>query len=64
MLLMLATSVVSQISAADLFRRLDHPVADLPRLRGLHRHLRACTCRLTLLLRVGFGLCYHLFFRR
>ena len=41
-LLMLATSVVSQISVdGSLPRRLDHPVAHLPRLRGLHRHRRA-----------------------
>ncbi|MEO8542565.1 MAG: amino acid ABC transporter permease [Betaproteobacteria bacterium] len=63
-LLMLATSVVSQISAADLFHAGSIIQSRTFRDFEVYTVISILYLCLTLLMRGGFGLCYHLLFRR
>ena len=63
-LLMLATSVVSQISAADLFHAGSIIQSRTFRDFEVYTVISALYLCLTLLMRGGFSLCYHLVFRR
>jgi polar amino acid transport system permease protein len=63
-LLMLATSVVSQISAADLFHAGSIIQSRTFRDFEVYTVISALYLCLTLLMRGGFSLCYHLVFGR
>ena len=63
-LLMLATSVVSQISAADLFHAGSIIQSRTFRDFEVYTVISVLYLCLTLLMRGGFGLLYHLVFRR
>lgn len=63
-LLMLATSIVSQISAADLFHAGSIIQSRTFRDFEVYTVISVLYLCLTLLMRSGFGLCYHLLFRR
>lgn len=63
-LLMLATSVVSQISAADLFHAGSIIQSRTFRDFEVYTVISVLYLCLTLLMRGGFSLCYHLIFRR
>ena len=63
-LLMLATSVVSQISAADLFHAGSIIQSRTFRDFEVYTVVSVLYLCLTLLMRAGFSLCYHLIFRR
>lgn len=63
-LLMLATSVVSQISAADLFHAGSIIQSRTFRDFEVYTVISVLYLALTLLMRGGFSLCYHLLFRR
>ncbi len=63
-LLMLATSVVSQISAADLFHAGSIIQSRTFRDFEVYTVISVLYLTLTLLMRGGFSLCYHLLFRR
>ena len=63
-LMMLATSVVSQISAADLFHAGSIIQSRTFRDFEVYTVVSLLYLCLTLLMRGGFGLCYHLIFRR
>ena len=63
-LLMLATSVVSQISTPDLFHVASIIQSRTFRDFEVYTVISVLYLCLTLLMRGGFGLCYHLLFRR
>jgi polar amino acid transport system permease protein len=63
-LMMLATSVVSQISAPDLFHTASIIQSRTFRDFEVYIVVSLLYLSLTLLLRGGFSLCYHLIFRR
>ncbi len=63
-LMMLATSVVSQISAPDLFHTASIIQSRTFRDFEVYIVVSLLYLGLTLLLRGGFSLCYHLIFRR
>jgi len=63
-LLMLATSVVSQISAADLFHAGSIIQSRTFRDFEVYTVISVLYLALTLLMRGGFSLCYYLLFRR
>ena len=63
-LLMLATSVVSQISAADLFHAGSIIQSRTFRDFEVYTVISVLYLCLTLIMRGGFGLCYYLLFRR
>jgi polar amino acid transport system permease protein len=63
-LLMLATSIVSQISAADLFHAGSIIQSRTFRDFEVYTVISLLYLSLTLLMRGGFALCYHLLFRR
>lgn len=63
-LLMLATSIVSQISAADLFHAGSIIQSRTFRDFEVYTVISLLYLGLTLLMRGGFSLCYHLLFRR
>ncbi|MBP8295662.1 MAG: amino acid ABC transporter permease [Burkholderiales bacterium] len=63
-LMMLATSVVSQISAAELFHAGSIIQSRTFRDFEVYTVIAVLYLALSLLLRVGFSLCYRIFFRR
>ncbi|MBK7473718.1 MAG: amino acid ABC transporter permease [Betaproteobacteria bacterium] len=63
-LMMLATSVVSQISAAELFHAGSIIQSRTFRDFEVYTVIAVLYLGLSLLLRVGFSVCYRLFFRR
>ena len=63
-LMMLATSVVSQISAAELFHAGSIIQSRTFRDFEVYTVLALLYLGLSLLMRVGFGACYRLFFRK
>ena len=63
-LIMLATSVVSQISAAELFHAGSIIQSRTFRDFEVYTVLALLYLGLSLLMRVGFGACYRLFFRK
>jgi polar amino acid transport system permease protein len=63
-LMMLATSVVSQISAADLFHAGSIIQSRTFRDFEVYTVISLLYLCLTLLMRSGFSLCFHLIFRR
>lgn len=63
-LMMLATSVVSQISAAELFHAGSIIQSRTFRDFEVYTVIAVLYLGLSLLLRMGFGVCYRIFFRR
>jgi polar amino acid transport system permease protein len=63
-LMMLATSVVSQISAAELFHAGSIIQSRTFRDFEVYTVIAVLYLLLSLLMRMGFGVCYRLFFRR
>ena len=63
-LMMLATSVVSQISAAELFHAGSIIQSRTYRDFEVYTVIAVLYLGLSLLLRMGFGVCYRIFFRR